>query len=61
MTRAKDHLHLITPRRFFTQGQPVFGGRHVTAARTWFIPSRLRGAFGPLCGSTGSRLRESEA
>ena len=41
MTRAKDQLHLITPRQFFTHGQPALGDRHVTAARTRFIPSRL--------------------
>ncbi|MDQ7251145.1 ATP-dependent helicase [Dongia sedimenti] len=41
MTRAKDQLHLITPRQFFTHGQPAMGDRHVTAARTRFIPARL--------------------
>jgi DNA helicase-2/ATP-dependent DNA helicase PcrA len=41
MTRAKDSLHLVTPRRFFTHNQPSLGDRHVTAARTRFIPSSL--------------------
>ena len=41
MTRAKDGLHLLTPRQFFTHGQPALGDRHVTAARTRFIPSNL--------------------
>jgi DNA helicase II / ATP-dependent DNA helicase PcrA len=45
MTRAKDSLHLVTPRRFFTHNQPAMGDRHVTAARTRFIPSRLLSHF----------------
>jgi DNA helicase-2/ATP-dependent DNA helicase PcrA len=45
MTRAKDSLHLVTPRRFFTHNQPSLGDRHVTAARTRFIPSSLLSHF----------------
>ena len=40
MTRAKDHLHLIVPQRFFTHQQSATGDRHVYAARTRFIPER---------------------
>ena len=40
MTRAKDHLHLIVPQRFFVHGQRANGDRHVYASRTRFIPSR---------------------
>ena len=29
MTRAKDDLHLMVPRRFFTHGQHVQDDRHV--------------------------------
>ncbi len=45
MTRAKDHLRLVTPQRFFTHGQHARGDRHVYAARTRFIPTELLGAF----------------
>ena len=45
MTRAKDDLHLITPQRFYTHGQPALGDRHVYAARTRFIPKNLLGLF----------------
>jgi DNA helicase II / ATP-dependent DNA helicase PcrA len=45
MTRAKDHLHLIVPQRFFVQGQRAGGDRHLYAARTRFIPSELLGKF----------------
>ena len=41
MTRAKDHLHLITPQRFFVHGQASQGDRHVYAARSRFIPATL--------------------
>lgn len=39
MTRAKDHLELMVPQRFYTSGSG--GERHVYAGRTRFIPSRL--------------------
>jgi DNA helicase-2/ATP-dependent DNA helicase PcrA len=45
MTRAKDDLHLIVPQRFFTYGQNPLGDRHVYAARSRFIPSRLLAHF----------------
>ncbi|WP_114948512.1 ATP-dependent helicase [Microvirga calopogonii] len=45
MTRAKDHLHLIVPQRFFTHQQSTTGDRHVYAARTRFIPSALLKLF----------------
>jgi DNA helicase-2/ATP-dependent DNA helicase PcrA len=45
LTRAKDHLHLIVPQRFFTHQQSAMGDRHVYAARTRFIPSALLKLF----------------
>jgi DNA helicase II / ATP-dependent DNA helicase PcrA len=45
MTRAKDHLHLIVPQRFFTQGQASRGDRHVYAGRTRFIPDSILDRF----------------
>jgi DNA helicase-2/ATP-dependent DNA helicase PcrA len=37
MTRAKDHLHLVVPHRFYVTQQATRGDRHVYAARTRFI------------------------
>jgi DNA helicase-2/ATP-dependent DNA helicase PcrA len=59
MTRSKDSLHLVTPRRFFTHNQPSLGDRHVTAARTRFIPSSLlqhfeQASWPPVTRRTGS-------
>jgi DNA helicase-2/ATP-dependent DNA helicase PcrA len=45
MTRAKDHLHLVVPQRFFTHGQHSQGDRHIYASRTRFIPEKLLGLF----------------
>ena len=45
MTRAKDHLHLVVPQRFFTHGQNAQGDRHVYASRTRFIPATAVKAF----------------
>ncbi len=46
MTRAKDHLDLIVPQRFYVSGQAATGDRHVYASRTRFIPNRLLDCFG---------------
>ena len=45
MTRAKDHLHVIVPQRFFVHGQRSNGDRHLYASRTRFIPSSLLDKF----------------
>jgi DNA helicase II / ATP-dependent DNA helicase PcrA len=45
MTRAKDHLHLIVPQRFFAHQQRANGDRHMYAARTRFIPAALLDRF----------------
>ncbi len=37
MTRAREHLHLVVPNRFFIKQQSNMGDRHVYAARTRFI------------------------
>ena len=39
MTRARDHLHLLVPQRFYVTQQAVRGDRHLYAGRTRFIPS----------------------
>ena len=45
MTRAKDHLYLIVPRRFFARQQHGGGDRHMYASRTRFIPTSIFGHF----------------
>ena len=45
MTRAKDHLTLVVPQRFYVHQQGAGGDRHVYASRTRFIPEALAGRF----------------
>ena len=45
MTRAKDHLHLLVPQRFYVHQQAAGGDRHVYGSRTRFIPPSLAALF----------------
>jgi DNA helicase-2/ATP-dependent DNA helicase PcrA len=58
MTRAKDHLHLVVPQRFFAHQQRSNGDRHMYAARTRFIPATILDRFTscawPLAAATTS-------
>jgi len=45
MTRAKDHLDILVPQRFYVHQQPGFGDRHVYASRTRFLPNRVMPNF----------------
>ncbi|MCB1930888.1 MAG: ATP-dependent helicase [Candidatus Accumulibacter sp.] len=45
MTRAREHLEIIVPQRFYVSHQPGFGDRHVYAGRTRFIPNALLPCF----------------
>jgi DNA helicase-2/ATP-dependent DNA helicase PcrA len=59
MTRAKDHLHLMVPQRFYVHAQAAHGDRHVYASRTRFIPDAITGVFEscawPQAGDRGER------
>ena len=41
MTRAKDHLDLVVPQRFFTHSQRNNGDRHMYASRSRFVPAEI--------------------
>jgi DNA helicase-2/ATP-dependent DNA helicase PcrA len=45
MTRAKFHLRLIQPLRFFRSQQQRYGDSYVFAPRTRFIPDGIRDLF----------------
>jgi len=45
MTRAKDHLHMVVPQRFFASQQRGNGDRHMYAVRTRFIPNAITAHF----------------
>ncbi len=45
MTRAKDHLMLLLPQRFYAHQQARNGDRHVYASRSRFIPAAITAHF----------------
>ncbi|MDM0115507.1 ATP-dependent helicase [Variovorax sp. J22R133] len=45
MTRARDHLHLLVPQRFYVTQQAARGDRHLYAGRTRFITQADAKAF----------------
>jgi DNA helicase-2/ATP-dependent DNA helicase PcrA len=45
MTRAKDHLTLMVPQRFYVHHQPKNGDRHLYALRSRFIPKEMLPLF----------------
>jgi DNA helicase-2/ATP-dependent DNA helicase PcrA len=58
MTRARSHLHLVHPHRFFVRQQHRHGSRHVYTPRTRFIPddqlaNYARSSYGPVRDSDG--------
>ncbi len=45
MTRAKDHLDIVIPQRFYVSQQSGLGDRHVYGSRSRFIPNALLPRF----------------
>jgi DNA helicase-2/ATP-dependent DNA helicase PcrA len=45
MTRARDHLQVLVPQRFYVHQQAAGGDRHVYASRTRFIPPKVAALF----------------
>jgi DNA helicase-2/ATP-dependent DNA helicase PcrA len=45
MTRARQHLHLLVPQRFYVSQQSTSGDRHVYASLTRFITPTVAEAF----------------
>jgi DNA helicase-2/ATP-dependent DNA helicase PcrA len=58
MTRARQHLHLLVPQRFYISQQPAGGDRHVYGSLTRFIPDSVAALFekvGPRVAAGHSR------
>src|SRR6185369_2954300 len=45
MSRARDHLYLVQPLRFYAREQHRGGARHVYAPRTRFLPDAILDVF----------------
>ncbi len=54
MTRAREHLELMLPQRFYVSHQPGSGDRHVYGHRTRFIPQALLPHFEQVSWPTAS-------
>ncbi|MCE9659792.1 MAG: ATP-dependent helicase [Burkholderiales bacterium] len=52
MTRARHHLHLLVPQRFYVTQQAAYGDRHVYAAISRFLPESIRDRFVQLAPET---------
>jgi len=55
MTRARGHLDIVHPLRFFVRQQHRYGDRHVFTPRSRFLPDEILGAFD--CRSYGDDCR----
>ncbi|MEO7117076.1 MAG: ATP-dependent helicase [Caldimonas sp.] len=45
MTRARHHLHLLVPQRFYVTQQSAYGDRHVYGSISRFLPTGVRDLF----------------
>jgi DNA helicase-2/ATP-dependent DNA helicase PcrA len=45
MTRAKQHLHLLVPQRFYITQQTPYGDRHLYGSLSRFIPPEVAACF----------------
>ena len=64
MTRAREHLHLLQPLRFYLTHQPRQGRGHVMAPRSRFLPDEVLGLFTrrtatPHCGADAMPSRQA--
>ena len=48
MTRARHHLHLLIPQRFYVTQQSAWGDRHVYGAISRFLPPATHALFDPI-------------
>ena len=49
MTRAKQHLSLIVPQRFYVTQQTPYGDRHLYGSLTRFVPPDVAALFDSVC------------
>ena len=60
MTRARDHLYLIQPHRFYTGTSRRNGDRHVYAPRTRFLPDAVLESFERVAAGGGEKEAAAE-
>ncbi|MEL7311618.1 MAG: ATP-dependent helicase [Pseudomonadota bacterium] len=57
MTRAKKHLHLLAPLKFFVTEQPRLGDRHVYGTRSRFMTDSVMATLAPVFHGDASLQR----
>jgi DNA helicase-2/ATP-dependent DNA helicase PcrA len=61
MTRAKQHLHLVQPLRFFRTHQHRFGSSHALAPRSRFLPDDILPLFARRAPATSEAAADTPA
>lgn len=61
MTRAKDHLDIMVPQRFYVTQQAVLGDRHVYAVRSRLLPNAVLQHFSQVSWPIAAPLGEGHA
>jgi len=61
MTRARHHLHLLVPQRFYVTQQSAFGDRHLYGSLSRFVPPALHGLFEHVAPAPAGTPATSEA
>jgi DNA helicase-2/ATP-dependent DNA helicase PcrA len=61
MTRAREHLHLVQPRRFYRTQQHRLGRGHILAPRSRFLADEILGLFTRVGGSPPSSVADGHA
>jgi ATP-dependent DNA helicase UvrD/PcrA len=61
MTRAKQHLHLVQPLRFFRAHQHRFGSGHTIAPRSRFLPDDILPLFARQAAATPEAAADTPA
>ena len=61
MTRARDHLYLMQPHRFYTGSSRRNGDRHIYAPRTRFVPDELLMVFEKAATGSGDNVERQDS
>ncbi len=61
MTRARHHLHLLVPQRFYVTQQSPYGDRHVYGSISRFLPAALHDLFEQVAATTQVKPIEAPA
>jgi DNA helicase-2/ATP-dependent DNA helicase PcrA len=59
MTRARHHLHLLVPQRFYVTQQSAYGDRHLYGSLSRFVPPALHALFEHVAPASAEAARAS--